>query len=72
MKQSDNFSFSSKWVTYGDSIKSDRERVAYYLTISQYAFGIIDNPSELKDETLDYFNRNIRPMLDKKRKGEKP
>lgn len=68
MDLSEKFKFSSKWVSYGDRITSDEERVKYYLTISQYAFGIIDSPDELKGETLDYFNQNIRPLLDKHRR----
>lgn len=67
MKALEKFRFSSKWVSYGDQIESDTERVAYYLTISQYAFGYIDSPNALQGDTLDYFNQNIRPALDKVR-----
>lgn len=68
MESLEKFRFSSKWVEFGDRIKNDEERAAYYLTISQYAFGRIDFPQNIYGETLDYFNQHIRPSLDKVRK----
>lgn len=71
MESLEKFRFSSKWVEFGDRIKNDEERVAYYLTISQYAFGCIDSPEKLTGETLNYFNKYIKPALDRVRKEER-
>lgn len=68
MESLEKFRFSSKWVEFGDQIKNDEERVAYYLTISQYAFGYIDAPRDITGETLNYFNQHIKPSLDRVRK----
>ena len=68
MEALEKFKFSAKWVEYGDKIATDEERLSYYRTISQYAFGDIDTPQEIKGEVLEYFNQYIRPSLDVVRK----
>lgn len=59
-----SFKFFADWVHFGDSLNSTNERVEYYRAISRYG-AYRQEPDNLNGETLKYFNKNIRPEIDR-------
>ena len=58
------FTFNADWAEFGDTLQDMQEQLDYYRAIFDYGtYG--KEPCNLKESSLAYFNRAVRPMIDK-------
>lgn len=58
-----NFRWLAKWLIFGETLQTPNERLAFYSAIWEYGV-YADEPLNLSEKALKYFNEIVRPELD--------
>ena len=62
----EKFRWLVEWVAYCEILHDDAERLAFNDAIAEYCI-MSKEPTEITGATLEYFNTEIRPELDRQR-----
>lgn len=61
------FTFQRKWLEFMCTLPDEREQLAFIKSILNFAF-YKEPPAALKGTTLDYFNGQVKPALNRQRR----
>lgn len=61
--QFDNFIWRALWLDYAEGIKDLEEKIKFYRAIIRYGLDKIE--PELNPGAIDFFNKEIRPDIDR-------
>lgn len=65
-----NFIWRAEWLPFAETLCTPSERLAFMAAVWQYGI-YADEPFNLSDNALSYFNRVVRPDLDRQHRKSK-